>query len=321
MAVSGTPAPGRRSVSGPGPYHRAHVTMARPTQRFAGRVAVVTGAGAGLGRAVALRLAAEGAGVLVADLDGARAGAVAREVEAAGGRAHAVAADVAEPAAVEGIARTARDRLGPVDLLVANAARAEDPDLLATTPEGWDRQVAVTLRGPFLCARAVLPGMRERRRGAIVAIGSVNGVGAFGNEAYSAAKAGLASLVRSIAVNYGPDGVRANLVVPGTLRTAAWDERLARDPDALERVARWYPLGRVGEVHDVVGPVLFLLSDEAAWVTGAALVVDGGLLAGNGPMTRDILGSVDRGQPGAERPEQGEGQGEPQPDHQPDDPP
>ena len=232
-----------------------------------------------------------------------------------------MAADVAEPADVEAMARTARERLGPVDLLVANAARAEDPDLLATTPEGWDRQVAVTLRGPFLCARAVVPGMRERRRGAIVAIGSVNGLGAFGNEAYSAAKAGLASLVRSIAVTYGPDGVRANLVVPGTLRTGAWDERLARDPGALDRVARWYPLGRVGEVEDVVGPVLFLLSDEAAWVTGSALVVDGGLLAGSGPMTRDILGSVDGGQPGAERPEQAEGQGKPQSDDQPHDPP
>jgi NAD(P)-dependent dehydrogenase (short-subunit alcohol dehydrogenase family) len=123
-------------------------------------------------------------------------------------------------------------------------------------------------------------------------VGSVNGLAYFGNEAYSAAKAGLVSLTRSIAVRYGPRGVRANLVAPGTLRTPAWDERLARDPAALDRVVRWYPLGRVGEPEEVVGAVLFLLSEEAAWISGAVLPVDGGLLAGNGLMARDILGEA-----------------------------
>jgi NAD(P)-dependent dehydrogenase (short-subunit alcohol dehydrogenase family) len=258
--------------------------------RFADRVALVTGAGSGLGRLLALRLAAEGAGVLVGDVDGDRADSVAREIAEARGRAVAARADVARGDEVASMVRAARERLGAVDLLVNNAAQTSDEELVEKTEEAWDREVAVTLKGAFLCSREVLPGMVERGGGTILSIGSVNGQAYFGNEAYSAAKAGLVSLTRSIAVRYGPRGVRANLVAPGTLRTPAWDERLARDPRALERVARWYPLGRVGEPEDVVGPSLFLLSDEASWISGAVLPVDGGLLAGNGPMARDVLG-------------------------------
>ncbi|NUR87174.1 MAG: SDR family oxidoreductase, partial [Nonomuraea sp.] len=125
--------------------------------------------------------------------------------------------------------------------------------------------------------------------GAVVNIGSINAAAYFGNDAYSAAKAGLESLTRSLAVRYGPHGVRVNLVAPATIATPIWGERLARDPGLMERLTRWYPLGRVGNPDDVAAAVLFLASQEAAWITGTTLRVDGGLTAGNAQLVTDIL--------------------------------
>jgi NAD(P)-dependent dehydrogenase (short-subunit alcohol dehydrogenase family) len=124
----------------------------------------------------------------------------------------------------------------------------------------------------------------------LVNLGSVNGLQYFGHDAYSAAKAGLVSLTRSIAVRYGRYGIRANLLAPGTVRTPAWDELVARDAELLDRLTRWYPLGRVGTVDDIAAAATFLASDEASWVTGTVLVVDGGLLAGNAVMADEIGG-------------------------------
>ncbi len=183
----------------------------------------------------------------------------------------------------------ARREFGPVDVLVNNAARATDKDLLDLDDEQWESDVSVALKGSFLCARAVLPDMTARGSGVIINVSSVNALGYFGNEAYSAAKAGVLSLTRSLAVRYGPSGVRANAVVPGTLRTPAWEERRRSDPEIFERVAAWYPLGRVGEPEDVANAALFLASDEASWITGVALPVDGGLLAGNARMMREMI--------------------------------
>ena len=135
--------------------------------------------------------------------------------------------------------------------------------------------------------------MIENRSGVILNISTVNALAYYGNEAYSAAKAGLLSLTRSLAARYGPSGVRANAIAPGTLRTAAWEERMQRDPDVFERLAKWYPLGRVGEPEDVAGAALFLASDEAAWISGAVLPVDGGLTVGNLQMVREIINEPD----------------------------
>jgi NAD(P)-dependent dehydrogenase (short-subunit alcohol dehydrogenase family) len=121
----------------------------------------------------------------------------------------------------------------------------------------------------------------------------VNAFAYFGNEAYSAAKAGIVNLTRSLAVRYGPFGVRVNAIAPGTLRTPAWEERRQKDPDVFDRVAKWYPLGRIGEPEDVAGAALFLASDEAAWISGAVLPVDGGLTAGNMEMAREIVSESD----------------------------
>ena len=257
-------------------------------RRFEGQVAIVTGSGSGIGRAIAARLAAEGSVVCVADRNMEPAERVASEIRAEGGGAEARFVDVSDQLAVQALAGWARERLGPVDVLVNNAAIANTLSLAELSQEDWDRDLDVVLKGPFLCAQAVLPQMVERRRGVVVNLGSVNGSQFLGHDAYSAAKAGLVSLTRSIAVRYGPYGIRANVLSPGTVRTPAWDARLARDPQLLDRLIRWYPLGRVGTVDDIATAAAFLASAEASWVTGTVLTVDGGFSAGNAMIADEI---------------------------------
>ena len=257
--------------------------------RFENKVTIVTGSGSGLGRVLAHSFAAEGAAVIVADVAGGRARAVADEISDAGGTALARTTDVTDASDMRAMVHTIREAFGPVDVLVNNAAKATDADFLDLDEETWDEDVTVTLKGPFLCSQAVLVGMVENGSGVILNISSVNALGYYGNEAYSAAKAGLLSLTRSLAVRYGPSGIRVNAIAPGSLRTPAWEQRKENDPDVFERIARWYPLGRVGEPEDVAGAALFLASDEAAWITGAVLPVDGGLTAGNLQMMEEMI--------------------------------
>jgi NAD(P)-dependent dehydrogenase (short-subunit alcohol dehydrogenase family) len=261
--------------------------------RFENRVTIVTGGGSGLGRVLAHRFAAEGAAVVVADVAGERAGEVADEISDAGGRSLAQTTDVTDASDVKAMVEKTREAFGPVDVLVNNAAKATDADFLDLGEGSWDEDVTVTLKGPFLCSQTVLADMMERGSGVILNISSVNALGYYGNEAYSAAKAGLLNLTRGLAVRYGPSGIRVNAIAPGSLRTPAWEQRIEKDPDVFERVSRWYPLGRVGEPEDVSGAALFLASDEAAWITGAVLPVDGGLTAGNMQMMREMIEDQD----------------------------
>ncbi|MFE7775682.1 SDR family NAD(P)-dependent oxidoreductase [Streptomyces sp. NPDC057445] len=244
--------------------------------RFEGYGVLITGAGRGIGEATARRLASEGARVLVTDLDGERAAATARTVPGAA----SFPCDVADRDAVEAAVAYAVEEFGTLDVLVNNAyACASDTALLEDQPDDtWQRDLDIVLTGAFRCARAALPYLAKAGgRGAIVNIGSVNAEQDFGNHAYSAAKAGLASLTRTLAGDAAPRGVRVNQVNPGTIRTAAWSGR-DRQLDALSRV---YPLGRVGTPEDIAAAVAFLASSDASWVTGVTLRVDGGLLAVN----------------------------------------
>jgi meso-butanediol dehydrogenase / (S,S)-butanediol dehydrogenase / diacetyl reductase len=254
--------------------------------RYTDKVVLVTGAGRGIGRATALRLAEEGATVAILDRDGAAAGEAAAALEKTGAKALALCDQDALAAALA----LAEADFGRIDVLVNNAARALQGNLAQTTPEDWLSEMAGTLNGAFFVTRLVLPGMVERGKGAIVNVGSVNGLLTLGNPGYSAAKAGLLSFTRALATEYGPKGIRANMVSPGTIRTQSpsWQKRLARDPQVFEKLARWYPVGRVGRPDDIAAAIAFLAADEAAFVNGANLVVDGGLTAGIAPMIQEL---------------------------------
>ena len=253
--------------------------LSSPAARLPGKVAVVTGGASGIGRATALLFAAEGATVTIVDLNAPAAALVADEVEAAGGRARVAAADVTDPAAVEQVAAETLDAFGRIDVLVNNAGASRGDSPLDTDPDLWDWNMAVVLKSQYLMTRACLPAMLAAGAGAIVNIASVNGLTAVGEDAYSAAKAGVVNFTKNLAVRYGASGLRANVICPGSIRTPIWAEQLAREPRVFERLAPWYPLGRVGEPEEVARAALFLASDEASFVTGAALVVDGGYTA------------------------------------------
>ena len=258
--------------------------------RFESKVALITGGGRGIGRATALRLAGEGAAIAVLDRDGAVAEEAARALRDGGAKALAFEADITDEAGIEDALGAVGNHLGPLDVLVNNATRARKGNLEQTDPADWAAEIEGTLTGAFLVTRCILPGMVERGRGAIVNVGSVNGLTYLGNPAYSAGKAGLLNLTRALAVEYGPRGIRANMVSPGTVRTGSpsWQKRLAKDPQVFDKLARWYPVGRVGEPQDIAAAIAFLASDEAAFVNGANLVVDGGLTAGMPVMIEDL---------------------------------
>ncbi|MCX4550418.1 SDR family oxidoreductase [Streptomyces sp. NBC_01387] len=247
-------------------------------RRFEGYSVLITGAGRGIGAATARRFTEEGARVLVTDLDGARAAKTAAELPGA----LPFTCDVTDRAAVEAAVAYAVEQFGALDVLVNNAyACSPDAPLFEDEDdESWHRDLDATLSGAFRASRAALPHLAAAGgRGAIVSVGSVNGEQDFGNHAYSAAKAGLASLTRTLAGRAAPRGVRVNLVAPGTVATDAWT--LRRPGVGFERAAEHYPLGRVGLPDDIAAAITFLASRDASWITGITLPVDGGLLSGN----------------------------------------
>jgi NAD(P)-dependent dehydrogenase (short-subunit alcohol dehydrogenase family) len=246
--------------------------------RFAQRVAIVTGAGSGIGRATATALVRDGGTVVVNDLDRAAAEATAATLA----RAEVVAGDVTDGAVAEAIVEAAARR-GGADVLVNNAgfgggAAAFD----SFAPELWARTLEVNLTGPCLLIGRVLPGMVERRRGAIVNVSSAAGlVGERGMYGYSAAKAGLVNLTRALALQYAGKGVRVNCVCPGVTDTGFLAEvRASPHADAiLERYRRMMPIGRLARPEEIAEAILFLASDAASFCVGAVLAVDGGWTA------------------------------------------
>ena len=244
-------------------------------RRFADRVALVIGAGHGIGRAVAARLAAEGARMVVADLDQDAAADVATDL--APTEALSIDCDVHVTASVDRCVERAVTEFGRLDVLV-NVAGGSMPHagLEEISDEAWNEIIDLNLTGAMRCIRAALPALRQRGGAAIVSVSSVNGLAAFGEEPYSSAKAGLVMLTRNLAVQLGPAGIRVNAVAPGTVRTRVWDGQQG----GADRLRPLYPLGRVGEPSDIAAAVAFLASDDASWITGVTLPVDGGVLAG-----------------------------------------
>jgi 3-oxoacyl-[acyl-carrier protein] reductase len=247
------------------------------------RSVLVTGAGIGIGRATALAFARAGYAVMVTDvLDDAGEG-VAREIRSAGGIAEFRHLDVRSTEAADAAIEAAEDKFGGLDVLVANAAIAHRVKLKDLTDEKWDHTLDIDLKGVFRVARAAAVGMRARRRGAIVAIASTMGFvyGWTQHVHYSAAKAGVVGLIRGLAVELAAEGVRANAIAPGYVRTAqTLSVEHSMGPEGLERAAGYVPLGRVGQPEDIADVVLFLASDASRYITGQTLIVDGGLSVG-----------------------------------------
>jgi NAD(P)-dependent dehydrogenase (short-subunit alcohol dehydrogenase family) len=251
--------------------------------RMEGRVAVVTGAATGIGRAIAERLAAEGAVTLCADIEEGGGEGTAARIVAAGGTAEAHRCDVSDPDDVERLLAAAESKGGP-HALVSNAAIQYERTIEDTPPEDWDRVLAVNLKGVYLCARAAIPRMRRLGGGSIVNIASVNG---FWVEpslgAYSTAKGGVINLTRTIALDFGRFGIRCNCICPGYIDTGMAQRyfEIQEDPEAARAEAgRLHALGRIGRPEEVAATALFLCSDESSFCTAQPFIVDGGLSAG-----------------------------------------
>jgi len=241
---------------------------------LSGRVAIVTGASRGIGRAIALQLAAQGA-VVVAAARGENARPVADEIVAAGGRADAVSLDVTEAGAAEQLVATTLERHARIDILVNNAGIARDQLLLRMKRDDWDAVLATNLTAAFVLSQAVLKPMVRQRGGRIISISSVVGQsGNAGQANYAASKAGLIGFTKALALEVGSRGITANVVAPGLIET---DMTRALTEQARDEWASKIPLRRLGTPADIASAVCFLASDEASYITGQVLAVNGGM--------------------------------------------
>jgi NAD(P)-dependent dehydrogenase (short-subunit alcohol dehydrogenase family) len=245
--------------------------------RLEGRVALVTGAGGGIGEATARRFAREGATVVVNDVDLELAWPLVTELQKAGVPALPIAADVTARTDVEAMVNRVVREFGRLDVLVNNAGVNRDAMSHKMSEEQWDQVLAVNLKGTFLCAQAVLARMRERGWGRVISTSSVASLGNIGQANYAASKAGVIGLTRTLALEYAKYGITVNCVAPGPVMT----RMLAGVPEAIrERIVAKVPVGRIARPEEIAAVHAFLASEDAAFITGQVLFVDGGLSVG-----------------------------------------
>jgi NAD(P)-dependent dehydrogenase (short-subunit alcohol dehydrogenase family) len=249
--------------------------------RLDGKVSIITGAGGGIGRVAALRFATEGSSVVVADTQKASAEETVRQIRAAGGEATAITVDVSVEADAKAMVDVAIEKFGRLDVLYNNAGIMPQADhsVVDTPVEIWDQVMAVNVRGVYLACKYAIPRMLENKRGSIINVSSF--VALLGcsvpQDAYAASKGAILALTRSLAVQFAPNGIRTNAILPGPVETPLLMEWLVKDEQAKKiRLAR-NPSGRFGKPDEVVSMAVYLASDESAWTNGASLVIDGGI--------------------------------------------
>lgn len=247
--------------------------------RLKDKVAIVTGGGAGIGEAIALKYAQEGARVVVAEIDSQRGESAVRAIKDQGGEGIFVLTDVSSEDQVKAMVQAGINRFGRIDILVNNAAiliTHGDGRAHEIANETWDRTINTNLRGYWLCAKYTIPHMIAQRRGDIIFVASRTGIRGFaGLAAYSASKGGVFALMRSMAADYARDGIRVNAIVPGTMDTPMNAEEFS-DPEARKKYIPRIPAGRLGVAPDIAGMATFLATDEASFCIGGVYMVDGG---------------------------------------------
>jgi NAD(P)-dependent dehydrogenase (short-subunit alcohol dehydrogenase family) len=247
--------------------------------RFDGKVALVVGGAQGIGKAIAVRLAGEGACVVIADIDRAMMPRTVKEISAAGGSVRTIVCDVRKKPQVERTVEQIIHRYKRIDVLMYIAGVGRSTPFLKTDEKLWDWTMGINLRGGFLFARAVAPHMIKQRSGKLVFMSSTNAWDAeAGFAPYNASKAGLFLLAKTLARELGPSGIQSNAVGPGLIRTRL-NEQLLKDPKFMKKYENLIPVGRIGDPEDVAGPATFLASRDADYVNGVLLFVDGGQLA------------------------------------------
>jgi NAD(P)-dependent dehydrogenase (short-subunit alcohol dehydrogenase family) len=255
--------------------------------RLKNKIAVVTGGGRNIGRSISRRFSEEGATVCVFDINPEYGEETLKALRTSGGEAFFIQTDVTDTASIKDSVRSALDRFGCIDILVNNAGGGIDADIAGTDEKAFQASIDINLKSSFFMTREVLPGMVDRKQGSVVFISSINAIlGGFGATAYSLTKNSLRALARNLTADYSGYGLRFNVLCVGSVPgdSQVWKNHEKRSPGLLDRLAKLYPIGRYGKPEDVANAALFLASEESSWITGATLVVDGGLTAtGNIP--------------------------------------
>ncbi len=253
------------------------------------KIAIVTGAGSGIGQATALLFAESGAKVVVVDKSNEAAENTCDRIKSGGHEAMLLCIDITNKAQLADMIENSIREWSRIDILVNNVGAALGNDLLEMADDQWDSDIELNLTATARCTKAVLPQMIKERSGSVVNIASVNGLAAYDLMAYGAAKAGVINLTKNLALSYGSYGIRFNALCPGSINTPVWSERLRDHPDTFSNLGQWYPLQRVGEPEDVARAALFFASEDASWITGQSLAIDGGLTAGNLNMVQNFM--------------------------------